>query len=69
MIGRRRKVLAVNVANRCKESARARRGLVESVSATEEVRRSRRSSVWPILFYGFCPTSLSGTAADPREES
>lgn len=39
---------------------------VESVDATEEVRRSRRSSVWPILFYGFSPTSPSGTAAGPR---
>lgn len=64
-----RKVLAVSVPLRCKESTGARHGRVESVGATGEVRRSRRSSVWPTLFYGFSPTSLSGTAADPHEES
>lgn len=67
---RRRKVPAAGAPLRCKESASAGRGRgwVKSV-LQREVRRSRRSSVWPILFYGFSPTSLSGTAADPREES
>ena len=66
--GRHRKVLAASIPLGCKENASARRGRFESFGATDEVRRSRRSSVWPILFYGFSPTSVSGTAADPREE-
>lgn len=43
--------------------------LIQSVSASRVVMRSRRSSAWPIPFYGQLPTSQSGTVAGPREES
>lgn len=43
--------------------------LIQSVSASKGVTRSRRSSAWPIPFYGQLLTSQSGTAAGPREES
>ncbi len=43
--------------------------LIQSVSASKRVTRSRRSSAWPIPFYGQLLTSQSGTVAGPHEES
>lgn len=43
--------------------------LIQSVSASKEVMRSRHSSAWPIPFYEQLRTSQSGTAADPHGES
>lgn len=43
--------------------------LIQSVSASKGVTRSRRSSAWPIPFYEQLRTSQSGTAADPHGES
>lgn len=39
------------------------------VRASKQVTRSRRSSVWPIPFFGRLLTSQSETEAGPREES
>lgn len=42
---------------------------LKSVRASKQVTRSRRSSVWPIPFFGHLLTSQSETEAGPREES
>lgn len=42
--------------------------LIQSVSASKGVMRSRRSSAWPIPFYEQLRTSQSGTAADRHGE-